>query len=160
LNKNKSYTDFRRENAMERFQFNLQRVLDFRIDIEEKRKQEFIAAQKNLLKQEMVLKDLYDKRENANLNIKYLKISYEYQSLIRYKDLLNQQIEKQNIILTEAKNELDKKMNALTLSISDRKVLEKLKEKAKEEFDSEVKKKEQNQNDDFALYAFVRNERR
>lgn len=145
---------------MERFQFNLQRVLDFRIDIEEKRKQEFIAAQKNLLKQEMVLKDLYDKRENANLNIKYLKISYEYQSLIRYKDLLNQQIEKQNIILTEAKNELDKKMNALTLSISDRKVLEKLKEKAKEEFDSEVKKKEQNQNDDFALYAFVRNERR
>jgi flagellar FliJ protein len=62
--------------------------------------------------------------------------------------------------LENARIALDKKNKELLKSISDRKVLEKLKQKAKDEFEFEQSKKEQNMNDDFALFSYIRNEGR
>jgi hypothetical protein len=42
---------------MENFRFNLQKVLDYRIDIEQRAKDEFVSAQKNYLLQETILND-------------------------------------------------------------------------------------------------------
>lgn len=145
---------------MESFKFNLQKVLDYRLDIEQKAKDEFVTAQKNYLLQETILNDLYQKRKDANDSIASFKTVYEYQSFTRYIDFIDKRIMVQKSNLENARIALDKKNKELLKSISDRKVLEKLKQKAKDEFEFEQSKKEQNMNDDFALFSYIRNEGR
>jgi len=58
--------------------------------------------------------------------------------------------------IKKAEDELAIKKDELTKSTADRKVIEKLKEKAKDEFNLEVGQKEQKLNDGFALFSYVR----
>jgi flagellar FliJ protein len=145
---------------MENFKFNLQKVLDYRIDVEQKVKDEFITAQKNYFLQETLLNDLYQKRKDANNSAASLKTVNDYQSLTRYIDFIDKRILVQKDNLENAKIILHQKNKELLKSISDRKILEKLKQKALDEFSFEQSKKEQKLNDDFALFSYVRNERR
>jgi flagellar FliJ protein len=145
---------------MERFDFKLQKVLDFRINIEEKKKEEFVAGQKNLLRQQDILSNLISQRDKtANASTSF-KTVLEYQTLVRYLDMMTKRINVQREKVIEAREVLEQKNQELIRSISDRKVLDKLKEKAKQEYDFEVEKTEQKMNDDFALFSYIRQERR
>lgn len=145
---------------MQNFRFNLQKVLDYRVDVEQKAIDEFVTAQKNYFLQEAILNDLYLKRKTTANNIISLKTVYEYQSYTRYVEFIDKKILVQKESLEDAKDILDKKNKELLKSISDRKVLEKLKQKAKDEFEFEQNKKEQKLNDDFALFSYIKHERR
>lgn len=145
---------------MENFNFNLQKVLDYRVGIEEKKKLEYVVAQKNMLKQESILKNLLEKRINAENFIASSMTGYECQSLSRYIENLDAKILNQRKVLNESIKALEIKIRELTQCISDRKVMEKLREKAYQEFQNEANKREQNLNDDFALHTFIRAERR
>lgn len=145
---------------MERFDFKLQKVLDFRINIEEKKKEEFVAAQKNLLRQQDILSNLISQRDKTANDSTSFKTVLEYQTLVRYLDMMTKRINIQREKAIEAREVLEQKNQELIRSISDRKVLDKLKEKAKQEYDFEVEKTEQKMNDDFALFSYIRQERR
>jgi flagellar FliJ protein len=145
---------------LENFNFNLQKVLDYRVGIEEKKKLEYVEAQKNMLRQESILNHLLEKRTIAEHYISSNMTGYECQSLTRYIENLDNKILDQRKALNESIKVLEIKIRELTQCMSDRKVLEKLREKAYQEFHDEANKREQKLNDDFALHAFVRAERR
>lgn len=145
---------------MEHFNYNLQKVLDFKIEIEEKKKEEFVKALKRYLKQEKLLKDLLIKKEETEKKIESIRTGFDCLTYSRYLESLNDRIETEKNNLKKAEGLLQSAKGELIKSTSDRKVLEKLKEKAKAEFEFEVSKKEQKQNDDFALFSYIRSERR
>ncbi len=145
---------------MENFNFNLQKVLDYRVGIEEKKKQEYVEAQKHMLKQESLLKYLAEKRTMAENYMTFEMTGYECQALTRYLEHLDIKIASQKIALNESIKLLELKTRELTQCMSDRKVMEKLREKAYKEFQEESNKNEQKLNDDFALHAFIRADRR
>lgn len=145
---------------MDKFNFNLQKVLDFKITVEDKKKEEFVKALKESLHQEKVLKDLIFQKDKALGLITGLKTIVEFQGYTRYMDLIEKKTETQRGNVLKAQKHLENKKSELLKSTSDRKALEMLKDKAKTEFDLETSYKEQRLNDDFALFAYIRSERR
>lgn len=145
---------------MEAFNFQLQKVLDYKEKIEEKKKEEFVKALKLQLAQEKELKHYIDTK-NASKDYFYdLKTSGDFQNFSRYIEFLDNKIEDSKYKLVKATEQLEIKKQELIKSTSDRKVLDKLKEKAKQDFDAESNRKEQKLNDDFALFSYVKLERR
>jgi flagellar protein FliJ len=145
---------------MDRFDFNLQKVLDYKVTVEDKKKEEFVSALRESLHQEKVLKDLIFQKEKALGMVSGLKTIVEYQGYTRYMDLMQKKVENQKENVGKAQRHLKSRKEELLKSTSDRKALEMLKDKAKTEFDLETSYKEQRLNDDFALFAYMRSERR
>lgn len=145
---------------MEKFNFNLQRVLDYKIKVEDIKKEEFVKSLKSYMYEEKVLNVLNDKRKLMFEAVSSFKTSQEFQNYSRYMEYLNKKIENQINVLNKSKEKLNNSKEELIKSTADRKILDKLKEKAKEEFDREENKKEQKLNDDFAMFSYLKNERR
>lgn len=145
---------------MENFKFKFQNVLNFKIEVEEKKKNEFVKMFKNYLIQEKRLNELMERKNAAQGKKSDIKSGVDCIQYARYLSYLENLIDIQRQNLIKAKDSMEKAKEELLKSISDRKVLEKLKEKAKEEFDFYENKKEQSLNDDFALFSYIRSERR
>lgn len=145
---------------MERFDFKLQKVLDFKLGIEEKKKQEFVKAQKNYFSQELYVKELKEQRDREINSTRNFKNSFEYQNYFRYIEFLDNKIAQELEILEVLTRVLNEKKLELVRSTSDRKSIEKLKERAKVEFDMEIARKDQKLNDDFAMFSYLKHERR
>lgn len=145
---------------MEAFNYKLQKVLDYKERIEEKKKEEFVKALKYRLSQEEELQHYVDTKNASKDYIYDLKSSNDFQNFSRYVEFLDKKIENARYKLQKAEEQLEIKKLELIKSTSDRKVLDKLKEKAKQDFEAESNRKEQNLNDDFALFSYVKVERR
>ncbi|TDT50608.1 flagellar export protein FliJ [Fonticella tunisiensis] len=144
---------------MDKFKFSLQKVLDFKKNVEKRKKEEFIKAQKNYLIQKNFVSELIEEK-NRELNInRKLRNSFEFQSYLRYIEYLDRKIEGEMNNLRKLEKILIEKKSELIRSASDRKTLEKLKEKAKEEFYFEMNRREQKINDDYAMNSFIRHGR-
>lgn len=144
---------------MDNFKFKLQKVLDYKAKLEEEKKEEFVEAQKRLLCEKKLLEELiYIKKEAQNRKFNF-KHSYDFQNHARYLDHLDDKIENQKEVITAAKAQYEIKKDELIKLTSDRKVIEKLKDKARQEFEFEQNRIEQKQNDDFALFGYIRSER-
>ena len=141
---------------MKKFVFKLQKVLDYRFEIEEKKKDEFAKAQKKLLSEKNKLESLIERKKSAVEDKSNYKSKLDYQLLLNYIDFMDDKIENQMAEIKKAEDELAIKKDELIKSTADRKVIEKLKEKAKDEFDLETGQKEQKLNDGFALFSYVR----
>jgi flagellar FliJ protein len=141
---------------MKKFVFKLQKVLDYRFEIEEKKKDEFAKAQKKLLSEKNKLESLIERKKSAVEDKSNYKSKLDYQLLLNYIDFMDDKIENQMAEIKKAEDELAIKKDELIKSTADRKVIEKLKEKAKDEFNLEVGQKEQKLNDGFALFSYVR----
>lgn len=112
------------------------------------------------MQEEKYCKDLVNKRNDILDRKVNIKSGLDCQNYAIYIEYLNKKIETETEKLSILKNKFEEKKKELLKSTSDRKVLEKLKEKAKSEFEFEENKKEQKLNDDFALFSYVRKERR
>ncbi|MCX7904174.1 MAG: flagellar export protein FliJ [Caloramator sp.] len=145
---------------MDKFNFKLQKVLEFKETYEEKKKEEFSLELRNFYEQEKRLKELKEEKERTINNPPKFKMILDYQGFYRYLELLDRRIEKQAHVLNEAKERLEKARQELIKATKDRSIIEKLKEKAYEEFLEEQNKKEQRLNDDYALYLYLRGEGR
>ena len=141
---------------MKKFVFKLQKVLDYRFEIEEKKKDEFAKAQKKLLSEKNKLESLIERKKSAVEDKSNYKSKLDYQLLLNYIDFMDDKIENQMAEIKKAEDEFAIKKDELIKSTADRKVIEKLKEKAKDEFNLEVGQKEQKLNDGFALFSYVR----
>lgn len=137
------------------YKFKLQKLLDIREKQEEGKKLIYMEALKN---KNRVEKDLNNLEDNIN---KYSEISNEMSTIDRkiqfqYLNLLNSTIE-----LTKTKLKMqEKKVNSTRIELVEaqvnRKIVGILKEKDQIHFIAEQNYIEQTQNDEFALYGYLR----
>lgn len=138
-----------------RFNFGLQKLLDIRIEKEEESKRTFQTAQREKIKAEerlTTLQSSYDKynhiEKNETVITKKIKKNYLNALTITIDDA-EKELENKDAHLTKCREDLKNKQ-------IDRKTVEIIKEKKYNEFINEQNLMEQRQNDEFALYAFIR----
>jgi flagellar FliJ protein len=140
----------------ESYKFRLQKLLDIRKDIEEKSKLKFKDAQreKNVVEDQLSkLKESYKIHGiiNANESVVQQKIKRNYLNA------LNLAISDTEVVLKDKDRILEQKRDELKQCQVEKKTVEILKEKQKAAFLKEQNLIEQKNNDEFALYAFIRN---
>lgn len=141
---------------MERYKFRLEKLLDVRV----KKEEESIR----LFKDAQMQKNITEDKLNT-LNSDYKKYSSEVTkgSIIQrkmtnnYLNALNDSINKTTVKLNENIVMVEKKRQELEKRQIERKTVEILKDKGKEAFEKEQNRIEQKNNDEFALYGFIRN---
>lgn len=141
------------------YKFRLQKLLDIRKDIEDKSKLNFREAQreKTVVEEELNnLKENYKIHRNINA----------YESLVQqkikqnYLNSINFAISETSLVLEDKDKILHEKREKLKQCQIEKKTVEILKEKQKKVFLKEQNLKEQKTNDEFALYAYIRNNHR
>lgn len=141
---------------MANYQFSLQSVLDWREDEEESAKMKVKALKDEKNQVEKQLKQLIN--ENVRLKEKLVE-TREIDQLRQqdlYKNLLNEKIIKQKLVLEEMENKVRLAEDQLLKAYQDKKVMEKLDEKEKEEYIEQVNAEEQKQIDEFSTISFSR----
>ncbi|MCB2294301.1 flagellar export protein FliJ [Clostridium algoriphilum] len=138
------------------YKFRLQKLLDIRKDYEEKSKILFKEAQreKDLVENELnKLKEKYKDHKNIDA----------YESIVQqkikqnYLNALNYAIDKNTIVLEDKAKILEQRRQELKKCQVEKKTVEILREKQKIAFLKEQNLIEQKANDEFALFAFIRN---
>ena len=144
---------------MEYFKFRLQKLLDIRVEKENKCIIDFKEAQ--VAKETVIIKleNLQSEcKKYENFNKEDSVISRKIQ--LNYLNAVNASIEDTNIELTSKNENLEKKREILTEKRLERKTVAILKEKQQEAFIKEQNLIEQKSNDEFALYSFIRRRER
>lgn len=141
---------------MNKYNFRLQKLLDIRLDKEEESKRNFKEAQSEKLKVETKLQEL-----NANYkkyrNVKSDESAINRKITYRYLNSINSSINETTKDLARREKKLEDKRYDLKLRQIDRKTVQTLKEKQESAFVKEQNLIEQRNNDEFALYGFIRN---
>ncbi|MBU3126644.1 flagellar export protein FliJ [Clostridium tagluense] len=138
------------------YKFRLQKLLDIRKDIEDKSKLQFKEAQRE--------KELVEDQLN-NLKVKYeiYRNIDSYESVVEqkmkqnYLNALNLAIDETAVVLDDKEEILGQKRQELKQCQVEKKTVEILKENQQSAFLKEQNLIEQKTNDEFALYAFIRN---
>lgn len=136
--------------------FSMEKILDWRSDLEETAKRKVAQVQVKREAQQAVLEDLI--RENIKVKNDRLKINkindMRHQQL--YQALLDEKIIHQKNQLDLTQKELEAAQAELLEAHKDRKVMEKLKEKELWTTAELIKKEEQQQLDEIATLSFGR----
>lgn len=143
---------------MEVFNFKMQRLLDIREDMEEQCKVEFKRIQNEKQKVEdklEELKEIYHK--NRVINFQCSTVEKKIQQ--SYLNSLNSSINETHKVLITKTQEVNLKREELKQRQIDKKIVETLKDKKKAEFIKEQNLIEQKNNDEFAIYSFIRNKK-
>jgi flagellar export protein FliJ len=142
---------------MGRFIFRLQKVLDHRAQIEDEKKQFFMKARIEYMREKAKLETLQNELRELNLKTTPPQSDvFIYIARYNYKTLLEERIEDQVIKVDLYEEEMNKKKAEFNESRKDRKVVDKLREKALANYNAEADALEQKQNDEFALYGHMR----
>ncbi|WP_270941236.1 flagellar export protein FliJ [Romboutsia lituseburensis] len=141
---------------MSKFKFKLQKLLDIKIKDEEESKLRYTQAQNqkkiiedNLKNLEMNYKKYSDISKAQDTVTQKITISY-LSSLTQSIKVTNEQLEKEEVKVAKAKEDFIEKQIK-------RKSLETLKENEMLRLKKEEERIEQITNDEFALYAYIRN---
>jgi len=143
----------------EMYKFRLQKLLDIRQDFEDKSKLEFKEAQREKNNVENELNNLKENYK-AHRNIDAYESIIQQKIQQNYLNALNYAIDKNTKVLEDKVKILEKKREKLKLCQVEKKTVEILKEKQKISFLKEQNLIEQKSNDEFALFAFIRNNRK
>lgn len=141
------------------YKFRLQKLLDIRKDIEDKSKLVFKEAQRdrNLVEEQLnILKGKY----KSHRNIDCFESVVQQKMKQNYLNALNFAIDETSIVLEDKEEIVKQKRQELKLCQVKKKTVEILKENQKSAFIKEQNLIEQKTNDEFALYAFIRNNHR
>ena len=138
------------------YKFSLQKVLELREEKEEESKRLFSESQSNKLKAENELNSLKNQYENykgikPGEDVVYQKVKR------RYLFALQGGIKEKEKELKARERELEVRRRDLKKKQIDRKTVETLKENQYANFVKEQERIEQNNLDEFALYAYMRN---
>lgn len=141
---------------MKAYKFRLQKLLDMRVDKEEECKIEFKRAQNESFKAKeklMGMKENYRKYNNfsGSSSVIEQKIRHIYINNLSYN--IGETVEE----LNQKEKVVESKREELKQRQIDRKTVEVLKDKYIDDFRREQNRIEQNLNDEFALYGFIRN---
>ncbi|BAH06106.1 flagellar export protein FliJ [Clostridium kluyveri] len=141
---------------MKAYKFRLQKLLDMRVDKEEECKIEFQRAQNESFRTKeklMEMKENYRKYNNfsGSSSVIEQKIRHIYINNLSYN--IGETVEE----LNQKEKVVESKREELKQRQIDRKTVEVLKDKYIDDFRREQNRIEQNLNDEFALYGFIRN---
>ncbi|MBV4426939.1 flagellar export protein FliJ [Clostridium tyrobutyricum] len=140
---------------MKKYEFKLQKLLDIREDQEDKSKMEFQKAKEDSMKVKEKLDSMkysYDKYKDLSRvkNPIQQKITHIYlKSLTGSIDAAEREFQNKQKIVEVKREEMKKRQ-------IDRKTVDILRKKDKAAFMRFENRMEQNQNDEFALYGFIR----
>lgn len=138
------------------YKFSLQNVLDWRNDQEDEAKLKLVQLKNILKKEEYYLQQLI----NENIQLKEKAVLVSKVDVMRqhdlYKEVLNEKIIRQKLIVEQAVNETKKAEEALLTAHKDKKVMEKLKEKEYEKQKEILQTEEQKQIDEFSTITYRR----
>lgn len=139
------------------FNFKLQKVLDYRENIEKVSKENFSYKLLLFNKEKDDLKVLFQKKEiiKSKSYTGNLKTSNDLMVYQRYVDFLDTSIVNKKELLAEAERELEKARLNLIKSTKDKKIMEILKENAFEDYLDNENKLEQKNLDDIALRGYI-----
>lgn len=143
---------------MSKFIFNMQGLLNVREKLEEQSKTEYGKALNNLEQEKNVLLNLEKKKQENILNFrqsinKSVKPNY-INNINKYISLIDKKIENQIEIINKAKKVVEEKRLALLERMKERKVLETLKQKERENYFKEELKQEQKNIDEIVSYKY------
>lgn len=140
------------------FVFKLQQVLDYRINIEEKILHEFSEQKRCLALEEFRLKNLIEERINSIGELKKMRNvavhSDDIALYVSYIERTRAEEEKQKKVIISLKERLENKRKELVEAVKRRKVMERLKEKHKEEFEKDMREMEQRNSDEMTVLRF------
>ncbi|MBU3111784.1 flagellar export protein FliJ [Clostridium lacusfryxellense] len=141
------------------YKFSLQKLLDIRKDFEDKSKLKFKEAQRE---KDMVEKEINDLKEKykSHKNIDSFESVINQKITQNYLNALNFAIDKNTIVFEDKEKILEKRREELKKCQVEKKTVEILKENQKIAFLKEQNLVEQKSNDEFALFAFIRNNHR
>lgn len=144
---------------MTKYKFKLQKLLDIKIKEEEASKLEYIKAQNDKKILEENIKSLNsDYKRYSNFNESEDTISQKIRSNYLY--FITQTIEECNNMLVEKEKKVSEAKDNFIEKQINRKSLETLKENKLTKLRKEEERKEQIENDEFALYAYIRNKKK
>ena len=143
---------------MAKFIFNLQGLLNIKEKLEEQSKTEYGKALTRLEQEKSILLNLKNKKQENILSFresinKGVKPNY-IDNINKYISFIDKKIEEQMENINKAKEIVEEKRLALLEAMKERKVLETLKEKEKENYFKEELKNEQKIIDEIVSYKY------
>lgn len=139
------------------FNFRLQKVLEHRERKEDEKKQTFVNARHEYLREKEILDTMYSTLDGCmNDTTEKSTGIFTYIAKHNYITFLEERIEDQIKKVRIYEEKMDEKKIEFQQSQKDRKVIDKLKENAHREYKINMDRLEQKQNDEFALYGYVR----
>ncbi|WP_045215567.1 flagellar export protein FliJ [Desulfonatronovibrio magnus] len=138
------------------FIFNLQKILDFRVSLEEKAQQALARARQQYQEQNYVLDNLRYELSQAKQELQSKKDVSQGDIWLwnQYIDRLNFDISHAEVILQKIAKELTLKRKNLLEKSKEKKIIEKLKVNQKMKFNHEQEKAEQKEFDEMAVVRF------
>ena len=143
---------------MGRFRFSMQNILQMKEKLERQAKNEYAQANARLLQEQEKLEILQNRlRANDELLKGELQESLTIVKIKKIKqdsEILETYIELQNNVIVRCEAEVEQARKKLTEAMKERKIFEKLREKAWEKFQKEELQKEQKEVDELVSYTY------
>jgi flagellar FliJ protein len=140
---------------MNKFNFRLQKVLEYKAHIEKQRQQELIRIQVRLEQEKQRLSTLCDEQQayqhNRLESTQQGATQNEILMIEKYLQHLKRKIQEQNQIIDQHRTHFTKKQTELRAIMQEKKSLEKYKEKKRAEYEKLILNQEQNFLDELAL---------
>lgn len=141
---------------MARFRFSMENILVIKEKLEEQAKNEYAQANARLLREQDKLEALICRREEARQNLKaVLQETLSMKDIHRKEEtfeVLKFYVIRQELAVRRCEKEVEVAREKLSEAMKERKIFEKLREKAYEEFIQEENKKEQREVDELMSY--------
>ncbi|TJX66269.1 flagellar export protein FliJ [Soehngenia saccharolytica] len=134
----------------------MEKVLDYREEIEKQKAEEFAKIRYEISQMETEIAKLNLELKSINEKICSVQNVNELLQLQLYRELLEENIKMQKLLLTEKRKSLEEKRNELKKAQTDRKIMDKLKEKDYSQFVYKRNLKEQKELDDISVMKFKR----
>lgn len=140
---------------MMNFNFRLERVLNFKENMEEIKKAEYGSARQKLNKEEDKLENFNYHKNNIKDEKDLLTVKTKAGNLAMYNDYildLDKKIKVQKDVVNKTELELEKAKEEMINAVQEKKTFEKLKEKEYEKYLYQIKKTEEKQLDTIVNY--------
>ena len=141
---------------MARFRFPMQNILNMKEKLEEQAKNEYGQANARLLAEEKKLEQLNNRLEDARLQLKNVLREVLSMTEIHKREnavvILKGYVKQQLLVVKRCEKEVEIAREKLTEAMKERKIFEKLREKAFDEFMKEEGRREQKEVDELMSY--------
>ncbi len=143
---------------MARFRFPMQNILNMKEKLEEQAKNEYGQANARLLAEEKKLEQLKNRLEAARLQLKNVLVEILSMTEIHKREnaivILKGYVKQQQLVVKRCEKEVEIAREKLTEAMKERKIFEKLREKAFDEFIKEEGRREQKEVDELMSYRY------
>ncbi len=143
---------------MARFRFPMQNILNMKEKLEEQAKNEYGQANARLLAEEKKLEQLNNRLEAARLQLKNVLVEILSMTEIHKREnaivILKGYVKQQQLVVKRCEKEVEIAREKLTEAMKERKIFEKLREKAFDEFIKEEGRREQKEVDELMSYRY------